>query len=68
VVKLHGVDAAAAEFIVLRIGPEHAGQQHASTNTFGVCHGFQLFSAEKLKLTHADLKIRSATKELHSDA
>jgi len=34
VVQLHGVDLAAAEFIVLSVGPEYRRQQNSSVRTF----------------------------------
>ena len=40
VVQLHGIDAPAAEFIVLRIRTEDAGQQHSRAITFGMGHDF----------------------------
>jgi hypothetical protein len=35
-VELHGIDDAAAEFIILRVWAEHGGKQHTSPDTFGM--------------------------------
>ena len=36
VIQLHGVDGAAAEPVVLRVGAENGGQQDAGLGTFGM--------------------------------
>jgi hypothetical protein len=36
VVKLHGIDGAAAEFVVLRVGAKDRGEQHSGVTAFGV--------------------------------
>jgi hypothetical protein len=65
VVQLHRVDAAAAEFIILRVWTEDAGQQNARATSFGVGHGFRYFSPEKLKIACGMAQTSPATKELH---
>ena len=36
VIELHGVDGAAAKFVILRIGPEDRAQQYAGMLSFGM--------------------------------
>ena len=36
VIQLHGIDGAAAEFVVLRVRAEHGAQQHPRLSPFGM--------------------------------
>ena len=41
VVQLHGVDGAAAEAVVLRVGAEDGGEQDTGASAFGMCGHFR---------------------------